>query len=75
MNYMANLYAADLSGAEWRKSSYTAGNGNCVEVTDIPTVDGTAIRDSKNPHLPAARVTRDAWQLFVTAAAEGTFEV
>jgi hypothetical protein len=26
------MEAADLSRAEWRKSSYSGGNGNCVEV-------------------------------------------
>ncbi|CAM3052426.1 DUF397 domain-containing protein [Streptomyces albus] len=74
MSIMTDLYAADLSGATWRKSSYTAGNGQCVEVADIPNTDGTAVRDSKNPHLPAARVSRAAWQLFVSAAARGEFE-
>lgn len=69
MTHRADLYAADLTEAAWRTSSYTANNGNCVEVADIPEVDGTAVRDSKNRHLPPARVSRTAWSTFVTAVA------
>lgn len=37
------------TGARWRKSSYSGGEGgNCVEVSH----DLTAIRDSKNPNGP-----------------------
>ncbi|MFF8373498.1 DUF397 domain-containing protein [Streptomyces lydicus] len=36
----------------WRKSSYSSGGGNCVEVASLGA--GTvAVRDSKNPaHAP-----------------------
>ncbi|MBV9446420.1 MAG: DUF397 domain-containing protein [Streptosporangiaceae bacterium] len=38
----------DLSGAVWRKSSYSSGGGNaCVEVA--PASNSIAIRDSKDP--------------------------
>ncbi|WP_369206095.1 DUF397 domain-containing protein [Streptomyces sp. PU-14G] len=70
MSNMADLYAADLSGADWYKSTYTAGNGNCVEVASTPGVTGTAIRDSKNVQIPAARVSREAWQLFLSSLAK-----
>jgi hypothetical protein len=71
MTHSADLYAADLSGAVWRTSSYTSNNGACVEVADIPGVHGTAVRDSKNRHLPPVRVSRAAWAAFVSAAATG----
>jgi hypothetical protein len=71
MRHSADLYAADLSGAMWRTSSYTANNNDCVEVADIPGVDGTAVRDSKNRHLPPVRVSYAAWVAFVTAVSVG----
>ncbi|WP_221359963.1 DUF397 domain-containing protein [Streptomyces beigongshangae] len=55
----------DLSGAAWRKSSYSnADGGNCVEVADnyAPL---TPVRDSKRPEAPALVVTAPAWAAFV----------
>lgn len=72
MNELADLYAVDLAGVVWRKSSYTAGNGNCVEVADTPGVAGIAVRDSKNVDIPAARVSRAAWSAFLTAVDDDT---
>ena len=38
----------DLSRAEWRKSSYSSQDGNCVEVArNLPGL--VAVRDSKHP--------------------------
>lgn len=36
---------SDPSGTRWRKSSFSHGNGACVEVAGTLT----AVRDSKNP--------------------------
>jgi hypothetical protein len=36
-----------LARAEWRKSSYSGGGNQCVEVAQIGAV--IAVRDSKNP--------------------------
>src|SRR5262249_4963280 len=42
----------DLSGATWRKSSRSGGNGGaCVELANLG-----AVRDSKNPTGPALRI-------------------
>lgn len=72
MNNMADLYAVDLTRAVWRKSSYTANNGNCVEVASTTPVDGIFVRDSKNTELPAVRARRSQWASFVTAIASET---
>ncbi|MEU6930701.1 DUF397 domain-containing protein [Streptomyces sp. NPDC046385] len=55
----------DLTGAQWRKSSYSGTNGgDCVEVTDgHPGV--VPVRDSKNPTGPVLMVHAAAWQTFV----------
>ncbi|MFG3711929.1 DUF397 domain-containing protein [Micromonospora sp. NPDC049460] len=57
----------DLSGAVWRKSTRSGGNGGeCVEVaTNLP---GTvAVRDSKDSGGTALVFTPGSWIAFVTA--------
>ncbi|ASQ97046.1 DUF397 domain-containing protein [Streptomyces sp. 11-1-2] len=50
----------------FRKSSYSGGEEECVEVaTNVPDI--VAIRDSKNPGGPILRVTPAAWADFQTA--------
>jgi hypothetical protein len=49
---------------DWRKSSYTAGQGNCVEVaSNVPGM--IAVRDSKNPNGPVLRFSTGDWQAFL----------
>jgi hypothetical protein len=56
---------ADLSRAEWRKSSFSSQSGNCVEVaTNMPGI--IAVRDSKNPDGPILTFSRDEWACFIT---------
>ncbi|MFF7344750.1 DUF397 domain-containing protein [Streptomyces antimycoticus] len=55
----------DLMEAAWRTSSYSGGQGNCVEVADnLPHL--VHVRDSKRPAGPVIRVSRAAWSTFVT---------
>ncbi|HEV3293504.1 MAG TPA: DUF397 domain-containing protein, partial [Streptosporangiaceae bacterium] len=57
----------DLSGAAWRTSSYSGGNGGqCVEVA--ATTDNAngaartcAVRDSKKPSGPTLCFSRGEW--------------
>ncbi|MCX4745544.1 DUF397 domain-containing protein [Kitasatospora sp. NBC_01287] len=66
----AELYALNLSNAVWRKSPLSQDNRDCLEYTDLPG-GGTAIRDSKNPHLPALRFNAEEWAAFVGGAKQG----
>ncbi|MEU6775580.1 DUF397 domain-containing protein [Streptomyces sp. NPDC046759] len=54
----------DLSTATWRKSSYSQGGNDCLEVThDFPTL--APVRDSKNPDGPKLIFRPEAWSAFV----------
>ena len=54
----------DLSRAEWRKSSYSSQDGNCVEVArNLPGL--VAIRDSQAPDEAKLVVSQETWQVFL----------
>jgi hypothetical protein len=48
----------------WRKSSYSADQGDCVEVA-WPDRD-VAVRDSKQPAGPTLAFPTRTWQAFLT---------
>ncbi|WP_406418203.1 DUF397 domain-containing protein [Streptomyces sp. NBC_00873] len=60
----AALYAHDLSAVAWRKASASGGEGNCVEVAQLPG-GGTAVRDSKNLSRAPLRFTGSEWAAFL----------
>jgi len=62
----------DLNGAQWRKSTRSAGNGNCVEVAD--TGDQIAVRDSKNLDVTPLVFSREAWVSFISGVSAGDFD-
>ncbi|MGW8439363.1 DUF397 domain-containing protein [Nocardiopsis sp. NPDC055551] len=51
------------SSANWRKSSYSSGNGQCVEVADSPS--GTAVRDTTHRDLGALLFDVHEWRTFI----------
>lgn len=68
-------------GIVWRKSSYSAGNGACVEIAwrkstfsggngdcveVAPVATGVLVRDSKNTAGPTLAVPRTHWRSFLT---------
>ncbi|MET8208875.1 DUF397 domain-containing protein [Streptomyces sp. NPDC005373] len=55
----------DLSTALWRKSSYSGGANDCVEIAEIRT--WVAIRDSKNSGQEALLFRRNTVSAFTTA--------
>ena len=70
----------DLSGAAWRKSTYSGGNGGqCVEVAAITVRQSLptrlcAIRDSEDPRGPVLTVGLEQWQRFTAQIRAGRFD-
>jgi hypothetical protein len=56
--------SVNLTGSFWRKSSYSAANGDCVEVVRLAN-GYIGVRDSKNIMRPALGFTPTRWQTFV----------
>ncbi|MET7637394.1 DUF397 domain-containing protein [Streptomyces sp. NPDC005438] len=54
----------------WTKSSYSTGNGACVEIK-APWEHQVAVRDSKDPQGPALRFPSTSWSGFVAGLSEG----
>lgn len=63
----------DLSRAvAWRKSSYSGGGNQCVEVGIAPTAVG--LRDSKDRSYGTLAVTPQRFADFLTAIKHGKFD-
>ncbi|MFD4033983.1 DUF397 domain-containing protein [Streptomyces sp. NPDC058637] len=54
----------------WMKSSFSGGNGACVEIKSPATLI-IAVRDSKAPEGPSLTFASGAWNAFVCDVAEG----
>jgi Domain of unknown function (DUF397) len=62
-----------LSSLNWRKSSYSSSNGQCVEVASAgPDV---AVRDSKDPDGAVLLCTRAGMAAFIAGVKEGEFDL
>jgi hypothetical protein len=59
---------------QWRKSSYSGANGQCVEVA-VPSTASIAVRDSQNPDGPVLGFSAGAWADFLSAAKGGDFDL
>nr|WP_226961682.1 MULTISPECIES: DUF397 domain-containing protein [Streptomyces] len=56
--------AMERPNQPWRKSSYSAQNGDCLEVA--PTPSGRAVRDSKVPAGPVLTFPAAQWRVLLT---------
>jgi hypothetical protein len=66
---------ADLTGADWRKSTRSGNGGSdCVEVAkNLPGVVG--VRDSKDRSGPALTFGPEAWAAFLAGVKDGEFDL
>jgi hypothetical protein len=64
------------AGPHWKKSSWSAENGNCVEVAVLPG-DNIGVRDSKDNArgCPALTFTSAEWSVFVVGIQNGEFDL
>jgi hypothetical protein len=58
----------------WMKSSYSAGNGACVEVKS-PSPSTIAVRDSKDPEGPSLAFSPESWTTFVATVRRGAYDL
>lgn len=58
---------------EWRKSSKSNSEGNCVEFRRLD--EAVQIRDSKNPAGPVLAFTPGEWSAFVGGVRDGQFDL
>jgi hypothetical protein len=63
----------DLSRAQWHKSSYSNGSGDCAEVAHLPG-DIFAVRNSKAPDAGTVFFTRSEMEAFLLGAKAGEFD-
>jgi hypothetical protein len=57
----------------WFKSTFSSGNGQCVECAHLPG-SGMAVRDTKNRSGAVLRFTADEWKAFLASAQSGEFD-
>ncbi|WP_073964614.1 DUF397 domain-containing protein [Streptomyces sp. CB02460] len=58
-----------VDDAAWFKSSYSNGNGNCVEVANLGTAVG--VRDSKVQAGPVLTCAAGGWRAFIRNVVRG----
>ena len=54
---------------EWRKSTRSSGNGNCVEFADLG--ESIAVRDTKDRGGPVLQFTAAGWRTFIAGLKQG----
>lgn len=58
----------------WTKSSYSTGNGACIEVKS-PSAEAIAVRDSKVPEARSLAFAPTSWTAFVSGVSRGAFDL
>ncbi|TDD49609.1 DUF397 domain-containing protein [Saccharopolyspora elongata] len=67
------MSTAELAGARWITSSYSGGNGNCVEVA--VGVERIGVRDTKDRAGGALIVSVLQWRSFIAAVKSAHYEL
>ncbi|MFJ6770373.1 DUF397 domain-containing protein [Kitasatospora sp. NPDC091257] len=62
----------EYHSVKWRKSTYSNGQGDCIEVAD-DLIGIVPVRDSKDPDGPTLAFTPEAWQFFIASVRAGDF--
>ncbi|MFD4656075.1 DUF397 domain-containing protein [Kitasatospora sp. NPDC058444] len=62
----------DSRAVKWRKSTYSNGQGNCIEMADS-LASVVPVRDSKDPQGPVLSFAPEAWRSFVAGIRAGDF--
>ena len=60
------------SSLNFRKSTFSFANGNCVEVSELPGGD-IGVRNSRDTG-PVLRFTPDEWHAFIGGVRNGEFD-
>jgi uncharacterized protein DUF397 len=68
-----SLLGTEAGPPAWCRSSWSIGNGNCVEVACRP--GHVAVRDSKDRPGPALLFPAQAWRDFISGIKDGGFQV
>ena len=63
----------DSSTLEWTKSTYSLGNGDCVECARSGA-GNMVVRDSKDANGPVIALSADQWRTFVGRVRRGDFD-
>jgi hypothetical protein len=58
-----------MEALNWLTSSYSSGNGQCVETAKLPE-GGMAVRDTKNRADGVLSFTAEAWRSFLAEIAQ-----
>lgn len=65
---------ADIAGATWRKSSWSAANGSCVEVAHLQHGE-VGVRDTKARGMgPVLIFKSPEWDAFLSGVKSGEFD-
>jgi hypothetical protein len=68
---MTMIVNASATGYAWTKSSYSGGQGDCLEVAQGAIPEALPVRDSKVPAGPAVVFADTAWGCFISAVRKG----
>lgn len=72
MTRTQDRYSAEIDPNSRHRSSYTANNGNCVELAQLPALpDAIAVSDTWYPERPGLRGSKNAFAELTQAALTG----